>query len=36
MSAVMEDKPKPAASDAHSAAQEIQWEDFRDHLTTAE
>ena len=36
MPAVMEEKPKPAAPDEHGVALDINWEDYRDHLATAD
>ncbi len=37
MPAAMEEKPKPAAEpDSHGVAQDINWGDYRDHLTTAD
>ncbi|MFA6546061.1 MAG: cytochrome c oxidase accessory protein CcoG [Limisphaerales bacterium] len=36
IAAVVEEKPKPNVHGEHSAVQEIQWDDFRDHLSTAE
>ena len=36
MPSAVEDKPKPSAHDDHGVAQDINWEDYRDHLTTAD
>jgi cytochrome c oxidase accessory protein FixG len=36
MNAVMDEPPKRATPASPGVAQEIQWEDFRDHLTTAD
>ncbi|MBI5775003.1 MAG: cytochrome c oxidase accessory protein CcoG [Verrucomicrobia bacterium] len=36
MIAIVEDNPKPAEHDPHGVAQEIKWEDYRDHLATAD